>query len=257
MFRNVDNCYEDAAGRIIHIPSEKGRATGLKVRQLLAGYRFDRHYRHLGGGGPIAVLHRHRPQAFFATADIADCFGSIPRNRVAAALRQAGVREHRHFANWSTVRAEGGGYVIPFGFPASVHLATLVIQESPLGAFLRAATHAVTVQVYLDDISLSSSSDDAELLVDVYNGLLEAMEDSGFGINLRKSSPPSPRVELFNCVLEQGRSEVSEARRAAFDAGQRTGLSAERFQAYCQAVARGNRRQDDGGWRRSRVRPSG
>lgn len=238
MFRNVDTRYTSPVGRAIHIPSEKGRYVSLQVRDLLQDYRWDTFYRHLGDGGHVAILHAHRVHAWFATADIASFFASIRRKMLAGALRRAGVREHQHFAKWSTVRAEGGGYVLPFGFPASTHLATLVMQESELGAFLRAASRAVTVRVYLDDISLSS--DDAELLSDVYAGLLGAIEVSGFAVSARKSSGPSRRVVLFNCSLEQGRTAVTAQRRAEFYAEGRG--SADRFERYCQAVEVGNGR---------------
>lgn len=235
MFHNVDYRFNGPAGKLVHVPSEKGKYVGSQVRELLADYRWDRFYRHLGRGGHIDILHRHRPNAWFATADVENFFPSVRRNMVAAALRRAGVRESQHFAKWSTVRAPEGGYVLPFGFPASPLLATLVIQESPLGSFLRAAAQAVTVQVYLDDISLSSGEE--ELLGDVHEGLLLAMAASGFAPSARKTFPPARRVELFNCVLEQGMAAVSAERRAAYDV---TGISAERFKTYCRAVERGN-----------------
>lgn len=238
MFSNVETRYTDAGGRVIHIPSEKGRYVGGQVRKLLAGYHWDRHYRHLGRGGHIGILHAHRDQAWFATADIADYFGSVRRNAVAAALRQAGVREHQHFAKWSTVKAESGGYVLPFGFPASTHLATLVMQESPLGAFLRAAARAVRVEVYLDDISLSAEDD--ELLAEVYAGLLRAIAASGFAANEAKSSGPARHVELFNCEVEHGRASVLERRKAAFHAEGRSAWATDRFERYCRAVEAGN-----------------
>ena len=86
------------------------------------------------------------------------------------------------------------------------------------------------VEVFLDDISLSS--DEGELLGAVYDGLLDAVTASGFRISAGKSSGPARRVQLFNCMLEQGRVEVLAARRA-------TGQG-ERFEAYCRAVKAGN-----------------
>ena len=62
-----------------------------------------------------------------------DFFYTVRRNRVDRALRACGVRQHVHFAKWSTVKDPqgGGGYVLPYGFVQSPLLASLVLAESP------------------------------------------------------------------------------------------------------------------------------
>ena len=129
---------------------------------------------------------------------------------------------------------------MPFGFPASTLLATLVMQQSPLGGFLRAAARAVTVEVYLDDISLSVAEDEGDLLADLYDGLLGAAAASGFTASAKKSSSPARAARLFNCDLRAGHSSVTEERRAAFYAVERSGWSANRFERYCKLVEAGN-----------------
>src|SRR5690606_31651017 len=107
-------------------------------------------------------------------------FYSIARNRVARALQDVGVTRARHYAKWSCVRNPYGDprYVLPYGFVQSPILATLVLNCSAVGSFLRSLPAHVTVAVYMDDISLSSDS--RSDLDSAFGGLLAALDAAQF-----------------------------------------------------------------------------
>jgi hypothetical protein len=110
--------------------------------------------------------------------------------------------------------------------------------KNQLGRFLRELPDTVTVGVYLDDISLSS--DDRGAMEAAYNGVVERVEPSGFLLNQDKVVPPTASIEIFNCGLRTGFSEVLQTRRDTFYAVPRTPFSEDGFEDYCKSVRRGN-----------------
>ena len=240
-FQNYEFSYLNAKKKPVFVPSEAGRKIGLQIKVIVeAGHTFDPFFWHLREGGHVASMHEHRGHSWFARVDLQNFFYTVRRRQVQQALRDCGARRHEHFAKWSTVRNpfDTGGYVVPYGFVQSPIVASLVLSRSPLGRVLRGLPAAVTVGVYLDDISISAN--DEGLLRVAYDLIVAAVEPSGFALNAVKSSPPTQSIELFNCEMRRGHSAVLDRRIDEFYALPRSEWSAAGFENYRQSVAVGN-----------------
>ncbi|WP_287100218.1 reverse transcriptase domain-containing protein [Mesorhizobium sp.] len=171
-------------GKPIFVPNDYGEDLGRKLkRKITKKYKFDKFIYHFKEGSHVVALHRHRKNAFFCRVDISRFFYSIKRNRLKRILKTIGISRPEHFAKWSTVKNpfEGGGYVLPYGFVQSPILATLILAESPIGAYLRALPAAITPSVYMDDLCLSGP--DLDALKTTFDGLVAAVTEAGFILN--------------------------------------------------------------------------
>lgn len=224
-------------GKPVFAPNKKGREIGYKVKDLVeAAVTFDPFIYHLSEGTHIRALHDHRKNKFFCRLDIERFFYSITRNRVKRALKDIKIRDAERFARWSTVKNpySAGGYVLPYGFVQSPILATLVLSSSAVGEYLRSLGEDITASVYMDDVCLSSNS--LETLETAFEGLKLAMGEANFTLKDEKTRPPSDKIDIFNCDLENGRSEVTPERIAEFNAVERSFESEAAFETYCAVV---------------------
>lgn len=241
-FQNFDYSYP-RDGKPVFAPSALGRKIGEDIKgQVEAAYPFDAFVYHLRtNGGHVAALHRHRSHLYFARIDIRRFFYSITRNRVRRALSDIGITRAVHYAKWSCVKNPyGAGYVLPYGFVQSPILATLVLMESGVGALLRQldVKGGVTVSVYVDDITLSS--DDLDRLKAAFERLLQSLADSNFEVSSDKVRVPALVMDVFNCDLEHGKTNVQSERIDRFEAEPRSDASADAFADYCLSVENGN-----------------
>lgn len=242
-FENFDYSYL-RNGKPVFVPSDLGRDIGEDIKaQVEATYQFDDFVYHLKkNGGHVAALHAHRQHQFFARVDIRRFFYSIARNRVRRALSGIRIPRARHYAKWSCVKNPYGNpsYVLPYGFVQSPILATLVLMESGVGAFLRAlkGEGAVTVSVYMDDISLSS--DDLGTLWVAFDELLNRLAEANFEVSPEKVREPTTAMDVFNCDLQCGQTEVQQQRIDLFESQARSHASMEAFAQYCLSVEDGN-----------------
>jgi hypothetical protein len=131
-------------------------------------------------------------------------------------------------------------YALPYGFVQSPILSTLVLMQSPVGDLLRniTATGSVTVTVYMDDISLSS--DDEGNLVIAFEQVSDCLIGANFAISAHKIRNPSPKMDIFNCDLSQGKAQVQQGRKNEFFAEPHSPESIEGFDQYCLSVEEGN-----------------
>lgn len=239
-YGNVAYSYRNAKGKPVFAPSDDGREIGYRLKEALeAVFEPDAYFFHLRrDGGHVAALHAHRQNRHFARVDLENFFYGVGRNRVARCLRAFGLAKADHFARWSTVKNPYGNptYSLPYGFVQSPLLATLVLSQSALGAYLRQMSDTVVVSVYVDDIAISSNN--KRKLKRAYRKLRKKAIESGFSINRAKSVAPGRTMSLFNCQLTHLQSLVSEARRDEFYSMPRTRGSAESFERYCETVAR-------------------
>lgn len=240
-FENFAYWYLNDRAKPVFVPNEKGYEVGYRLKNLIEKrVVFDPFYFHLRPGGHVAALHEHRKNKHFARADLKNFFYSIARNRVARVLHEVGIPKAGFYAKFSCVKnpIEGPRYCLPYGFVQSPILATLVLAQSTLGAFLKEIEGEVTVSVYMDDIALSSPC--GEKLQRAFDELKAKIEEANFPINVTKTLPPSELMELFNCGLERGRTSVTEVRRTTFYSEPRSAASTEAFERYCDTIERGN-----------------
>lgn len=225
-------------GKPIFAPSERGAAWGEKVKRKVAKlHKFDHFIYHFKDGSHVKALHNHRKNNFFCRVDIERFFYSIRRNRVKRVLKGIGVRKAEAFAKWSTVKNPypGDGYVLPYGFIQSPILATLVLSTSAIGNYLRSLDPAIiTVSVYMDDICLSSQDETALWIA--FEGLKAAMEEAGFALNTEKTREPAQIIDIFNCSLESGSTEVLPERIEEFYSIERSEASTGGFETYVNIV---------------------
>jgi hypothetical protein len=224
-------------GKPIYAPNPFGEKLGADIkRQVNKAYKFDNFIYHFKDGSHVVALHKHRANKYFCRIDIARFFYSVQRNRLKRVLKDIGIYRAEYYAKWSTVKNpfDGGGYVLPYGFVQSPILATLVLARSEIGNYLRGLDPSITVSVYMDDICLSSESDAA--LQVAFDGLLEAVAAAGFHLNDDKTRPPALQIDIFNCSLENGKTEVLPERIDEFYAEYRTPAGEDAFEAYCDIV---------------------
>jgi hypothetical protein len=241
-FQNFDYQYT-RDGKPVFAPSPLGRRIGKDIKeQVEVAYQFDDFVFHLRDGGHVAALHSHRPHRFFARVDIKRFFYSIARNRVQRALAGIGIGRAKHYAKWSCVKNPYGNptYALPYGFIQSPILATLVLMESEVGHFLRAVAGdgCVTVSIYVDDVSLSC--DDLPKLQETFDALVEHLAQAHFEVSSHKVRKPGPTIDLFNCNLRSGQTEVQPERIKLFESQPRSNASMEAFAHYCLSVEQGN-----------------
>ena len=154
-----------------------------------------------------------------------------------ADLKAIGVPRAEHYARWSCVLNPHGEprYSLPYGFPQSPLLATLALSQSALGLAVRDLPATITRSIYIDDIAIAS--DDLPALTVAFEGLLDAAAAANFALNCAKVSPPSDRMDLFNCDLSQGETTVKDERVEEFYAKDRTQRAAGAFERYRAKVA--------------------
>lgn len=243
-FQSYEYAYK-RKGKFIFVPSERGERIGRDIKaQVELACPFDDFVFHLRRkGGHVAALHAHRAHRYFARVDIRRFFYSIARNRVRRALSAIGIERALHYAKWSCVKNphhDGPSYVLPYGFIQSPALATLVLMQSGVGAFLRglAAGEDVMPTVYMDDISLSS--DDRAALQSAFDELVHLLADGEFEISPDKTRKPGPAMDLFNCDLTCGQTNVRLERIDKFLSEPHSENSVLAFDRYCASVEAGN-----------------
>jgi len=226
--------------KFIFVPNEDSVRKGEKILRFFEqNVTFPDYFFHYRKGGHVAAIHAHiGAPRFFFRLDIQNFFYSISRNRVAAALHDAGFVKARTYAKWSCVKnplSIGPQYALPIGFIQSPALASLVLAKSPVRyAIERAMTQGVKVSVYLDD--LVGSAVDQESLTDAYNDLVSSFYAANLKPSATKIAPPSLAITAFNCEIRQGFAAVTAVRAAEFHSTARSTEATLAFDAYCRSV---------------------
>lgn len=109
-------------------------------------------------------------------------------------------------------------FVLPYGFVQSPILASLALDKSKLGAFLRKlnARSDLSVSVYVDDIIISSN--DEISLEKVADQLHQTARASLFPISETKNEGPALGITAFNIQLSNKLLQITEARLAELHA---------------------------------------
>ena len=92
--------------------------------------------------------------------------------------------------------------------------------------------------VYMDDISLSS--DDLAALQSSFDELVHHLTDGAFEISPDKTRKPGPAMDLFNCDLTCGQTNVRPDRIDKFLSEPHSENSVFAFNRYCASVEAGN-----------------
>lgn len=171
---------------------------------------------HHRNGGHIAALRKHLDNEHFSKFDVSRFFYRISRNKIIRALKTCGFSflEASEAAAQSVVNS-GEGFNLPYGFTQSPLLASLCLNRSQAGEFLRRLDKDICVSVYVDDIIISNKDNPAKL-AEVSEKLISIFNDAGFPISKQKSLISQGEVSSFNIALSNNRMEITHERMAEF-----------------------------------------
>lgn len=199
----------------VFVPTEESIAKGKGFKFAVEKYwKAPINYYHLRQGGHVEALKSHLQNSHFIHLDIQNFFGSINRTRVTRCLK--GLFSYsvaREIANYSTVsHPVDKNSILPFGFVQSPIIASLCLDNSALGRYLRmlSKNNDVTVSVYVDDIIISSN--DALLLKDIMTNIKISAARAGFNLNEKKEEGPSAKITAFNIELANQSMEITVER---------------------------------------------
>lgn len=125
-------------------------------------------------------------------------------------------------------RPSSSEFVLPYGFVQSPILASLALDRSKLGAYIRKANAnpALDVSLYMDDILISS--DDETLLADVAGELETTSAAASFPLSASKRQGPAACVSAFNIEISHRSMLVTSTRMRAFHSAFASGNDATR-----------------------------
>lgn len=217
--------YELKPGRWVFAPTQEAKKVGSIIkRNVVAKWKAPDFYFHLRPGGHVAAIRSHAANEFFYRADLDDFFGRVNRSRVTRCLRSwFSYADARAMASESVVKRPAlDGFVLPYGFVQSPILASVALDKSKLGSFLRKIDGGsdLTVSVYVDDIIISGN--DELTLADVSKELVQIANSALFPISESKNEGPARGITAFNIELSHETLQITEARlaklRAAYKA---------------------------------------
>ena len=149
-------------GKTVYIPTKDSRHFGRQLQKWIL-YRWTppRYFYHLRRGGHVAAVRSHLKDHWFLRCDLSRCFDHVTRSKIHRCLKSIGFthRDAWEFACKSTVSKPSliNSFSLPFGFPQSTILASIVIDRSLFGIELKKILDLeVRLSMYVDDIIISS-----------------------------------------------------------------------------------------------------
>lgn len=173
------------------------------------------YFYHLLPGGHVAALKAHLRSRWFGKIDLSSFFYSVGRHRITRCLKALGFpfRDADQIAIASTVCVNSARrqFALPFGFLQSPLLASIALDQSALGSALRKLhDDGAKVSVYVDDILVSSATDDP--VNEALNTLRTAAKLSNFLVNEAKSQGPTKSVLSFNVLVQSSHMHITAER---------------------------------------------
>lgn len=211
--------FEVKPGRWVYVPTPMVRAGGEAIRRAVSkAWSPPPFYFHLRGGGHVEALRRHMGNRLFFRCDLDDFFARINQSRITRCLKSRfPYPDARKMAGDSVVIRPGTKRtMLPYGYVQSPILASLALDHSRLGRFLRQCDSSkdLKVSVYVDDIILSSN--DRGRLASAAIELERLAEGAGLPLNAAKTSGPAAAVTAFNVDLSHGSMSVTVGRMQDF-----------------------------------------
>lgn len=193
------------------------RAMGLDLaRRIYSLWTPPRTFFHHRNGGHVSAITRHVDNTYFSHMDINRFFYRVRKNRIIKSLKRIGFSfdDANEAAAHSVVKTEDG-FSLPYGFTQSPVLASLCLDWSPCGAFLRKIPKEFRVSVYVDDIILSHASDRDALLA-LSNELVECCRSCGLPVSEDKMTLAKTEIVSFNIRLSRGERVIVPDRMQEF-----------------------------------------
>jgi peptidoglycan hydrolase-like protein with peptidoglycan-binding domain len=220
--------FQIKAGRWVFVPTAESKKTGALVKRAVERkWSPPNFYFHLKAGGHVGAVQSHLDDLYFFRADIDNFFGRVNRSRLTRCLhRWYKYIEARGLASESVVKfPDSGEFALPYGFVQSPILASLALDKSKLGSFLRGLARQgdVKVSLYVDDIILSSK--DEARLREAADEMISVAEKALLPINKSKIEGPASCVTAFNIELSHGVMRITQARLEQLRASYQTSTS--------------------------------
>ena len=198
-------------------PSEDSRKSGLLIKEEIEGiWTPPSFYYHLAQGGHLKAIKAHLKNSYFTRFDIQNFFGSINQSRIIRTLKKPlGYPRAKEISSISTVvdpNSTSRKLILPFGFIQSSLIASMCLDQSNLGLYLRqlAKKRSITVSVYVDDIIISTSSkDDLEAISSKFE---EIANQSNWALSKTKQQKSVNCVSAFNISLSHQSLQIEKER---------------------------------------------
>lgn len=219
--RNLfDHSFTLKPGTQVYVPTAHGRSRGEEIKaQVEKVWKAPSNYFHLRNGGHLAAARRHKDHPWVASLDLQRFFDQITRSRVHRSLRRIGFQhaEAYEMACDSVVDKSPPHrrFSLPFGFVQSPLLASVVLSHSSLGGAIRRLQRSgITVTVYVDDVTVSGTTEKS--VSDAVEELDAAAALSNLAFNQQKKQGPCGEVIAFNIRFGSGSFEIIEGRMDKF-----------------------------------------
>lgn len=248
MTQKWTHCYQLKPGRWVFVPTDEARLTGRRIKSAVeTRWKPPRFYFHLREGGHVAAVHSHTPNKFFLRADIDDFFGRVSRSRITRCLKSwFSYLDAREMASESVVKRPSlEGFVLPYGFVQSPVLASLALDKSKLGTFLRKLHDRIDlgVSVYVDDIVISG--DNEGILGEVSEQLADVANKALFPFGVGKREGPAEDVTVFNIRVSHAALRITDERMSTLRLNYRSATSEYSKAGILDYVNSVNPRQSD------------
>ena len=194
-------------GTWVFVPNSNSIEKGKSIKSSIEKkWKAPKNYFHLRKGGHVEALKSHLNNSSFIHLDIENFFGSINKSRVTRCLTEFfPYNLAREMTNDSIEKhPQKKNYILPFGFVQSPIIASLCLDKSGLGTFLKKLSNRtdIVVSVYVDDIIISAK--DHSVLADILISIKNKADKAGFHLNEKKEEGPSIKITAFNIELSEG-----------------------------------------------------
>jgi hypothetical protein len=218
MMQKWEHKFERKPQRWVFVPTEYYKKRGLEIHKKISKiWTAPSYYYHLNAGGHVAAMHAHKKNKYYLSLDIEDFFGSIGLSRITRNLVPLfGYTEARSMAKDSTVNhpVDIKRMILPYGFTQSPVISSLVLANTALGKGLDLLSRHLKVSVYMDDILLSSDSEN--ILETAKINLIHLAEISKFNLHPEKCQGPAATLTAFNIDIKQWHLEINRNRMTDF-----------------------------------------
>lgn len=215
MIRNYEECFLNQKKKWVFCPTKECKNRGyLYIENILKKWISPSYLFHFKKGGHVAAVKTHQNNKYFCKIDLKDFFPNIKKNKVQRILKKVGFsfNKSKEMAEWSTVASKQNKHLrnLPYGFVQSQIIASLCLDFSSLGTYLKKISSNDTLTVYVDDIIISGNN--KTHLKSIYLKSLEKLVESGFTLNETKSHPPQINTCAFNINIKQNEIYITKDR---------------------------------------------
>jgi len=204
------NKFELTPNKWVFVPEIEYRNSGKDIKSVLERtWKAPTYFWHLREKGHIGALKSHLGHDFFYKCDVHNFFNCINKSKITRSLKSlVGYRHAREIAIESTVinpnykSGINNKYILPYGFIQSPIIASIVLNSSLLGKYLKHLNSLSNFQVsvYMDDIIISSDNIISHHIIYELNRVANLAK---FPLNEFKAQGPLQSITAYNIILNK------------------------------------------------------